>query len=67
VCLLLLVEAWLNFLFRKLIINASVGGVFKDFLKNGFPLTNGFVHERASRRYVKVESSFFAKTKMVVM
>jgi hypothetical protein len=39
VCLLLLVETWLDFFFllRKLIKNASIGGVFKDFLKNGFP------------------------------
>ena len=53
----------LNGFFR----NVSVRGVFKDFLKNDFPLTNGIVCERASRRYVKVESSFFVKTEMEVM
>jgi hypothetical protein len=37
--LLLWVRAWLDFffLFRKLIKNASVGSIFKDFLKDSFP------------------------------
>jgi hypothetical protein len=37
--------AWLVIFFREFIIYASVWGVFKDFTKDFFPLTNSFMRE----------------------
>ena len=45
-------------LLAGLLLTACSNGDWEDNL----PFTNGHVRKRASRRYVKVESIFFAKT-----
>jgi hypothetical protein len=50
---LFLVGRCFLFFLREFIVNASVRGVFKDFVKNGSCLTGRQMKESSSRGYVK--------------
>ena len=65
--LLFWLGAWLVIFLGEFIIYASVWGVIKDFIKDSFPLTNGFIRERSSWRDIKKKGSFFAKAIMEML